>query len=180
MPKKRTSNRLDELFDDIKEEAADSTRKTSGKTLPIPAEKKTAPHAARPVAKPSKRASAFAQTSALPPLESVAIAQRGGANAPSSMSLAFQMDNRNWATLQVVDETTERAWDQNEQLLVKQVADQLSQALENARLFQETRSRAEDLAVLNEMGRELTTLLNVEAIAETIYKTGSDTYLCHQ
>ena len=55
-------------------------------------------------------------------------------------------------------------------LLVKQVADQLSLALENARLFQETQSRAEELSVLNEMGRELSTKLEAAAIAEVIYR----------
>ena len=86
------------------------------------------------------------------------------------MSLAFKTGQNNWATLQFVDETTPRSWSQDEQLLVKQVADQLSLALENARLFQETQSRAEELSVLNEMGRELSTKLEVSAIAEVIYR----------
>ena len=63
-----------------------------------------------------------------------------------------------------------RTWSQDEQLLVKQVADQLSLALENARLFQETQSRAEELSVLNEMGRELSTKLDPAAIAEVVYR----------
>jgi PAS domain S-box-containing protein len=170
MPKKRTSNRLDKLFDGIQEEVTVPAKKSGRKTTTQPIEKKSS---AKPVKTSVARASALAQTSALPPLESVAIAQRGGMDAPASMSLAFQIDNRNWATLQVVDDVATRSWDQNEQLLVRQVADQLSQALENARLFQETRSRADELAVLNEMGRELTTLLNIEEIAEAIYKYAS-------
>ena len=58
------------------------------------------------------------------------------------MSLAFQAGQNNWATLQVMDETEQRKWSDDDQLLVKQVADQLSLALENARLFQETQRRA--------------------------------------
>jgi len=54
------------------------------------------------------------------------------------MSLAFRTDENNWATLRVVDETEPRTWAMEEQMLVKQVTDQLSLALENARLFQET------------------------------------------
>src|SRR5687768_5328497 len=87
-----------------------------------------------------------------------------------ALSLAFQTGQNNWATLQVMDETALRVWSQEEQLLVKQVADQLSLALENARLFQETQSRAEELSVLNEMGRELSTKLEVSTIAEVIYR----------
>ena len=86
------------------------------------------------------------------------------------MSLAFQAGQDSWATLQVADETEERRWTQDEQLLVKQVADQLSLALENARLFQETQSHAEELAVLNEMGRELSTKLEMFAIADVVYR----------
>src|SRR5512144_3063301 len=88
----------------------------------------------------------------------------------STMSLAFQAGQDSWATLQVVDETEQHKWSQDEQLLVKQVADQLSLALENARLFQETQSRAEELSVLNEMGRELSTKLESTAIAEVVYR----------
>jgi PAS domain S-box-containing protein len=86
------------------------------------------------------------------------------------MSLAFQAGHNSWATLQVLDESEQRSWSQDEQLIVKQVADQLSLALENARLFQETQARAEELTVLNEMGRELSTKLDTTSIAEVIYR----------
>ncbi len=86
------------------------------------------------------------------------------------MSLAFQTGQNNWATLQVMDEKDERKWSQDELLLVKQVADQLSLALENATLFQETQSRAEELVVLNELGKELATKLDPKPIAEAVYK----------
>jgi hypothetical protein len=170
MPKKPTSNRLDDLFDGMQDESATPEKKSVKKTTVRPAEKK--PLAGIP-AKPATRASTPVQTRALPPLEAVSVAQHGGSGNPSSMSLAFQMDSRNWATLQVVDETAAREWDSDEQLLVKQVVDQLSQALENARLFQEIRSRAEELTVLNEMGSKLASLLSIEAIAEAIYTYAS-------
>ena len=50
---------------------------------------------------------------------------------------------------------------------------QLSLALENARLFQETQSRAEELAVLNEMGNELSAQLNINGIAGAVYRHAS-------
>ena len=86
------------------------------------------------------------------------------------MTLAFQAGQNSWATLQVMDEAEQRHWSQDEQLLVKQVTDQLSLALENARLFQETQRRAEELTVLNELGNELSTKLDPKGIAEVIYK----------
>jgi PAS domain S-box-containing protein len=173
MPKKPTSKRLDKLFEGMQDEQAKPKEKPKRKATPRPTEKKPAISAAFPAATRPIPYAALPQTRALPPLENAAITQRGGSGTPSSLSLAFQMDNRNWATLQVVDETAAREWDTDEQLLVKQVVDQLSQALESARLFQETRSRAEELSVLNEMGRELTSLFSVEAIAKTIHKYAS-------
>ena len=53
---------------------------------------------------------------------------------------------------------------------LNQVADQLSLALENAQLFQETQSRAEELVVLNELGKELATKLDPKPIAEAVYR----------
>jgi PAS domain S-box-containing protein len=51
--------------------------------------------------------------------------------------------------------------------LVELVSEQTAQALESARLFAESQSRARDLAVLNDMGRALTGTLDLEAIIES-------------
>ena len=154
MPKKKPiDKRLKNLFEDVKPEqapaefkpapakrATEEKRPSLAVTKPVTVEKRTA-EIASPVSAPS-----------------------------SALSLAFQAGQNSWATLQVVDETEQRAWSQDEQLLVKQVADQLSLALENARLFQETQARAEELSVLNEMGRELSAKLDPVAIAEVVYR----------
>ena len=154
MPKKKpVDRRLKNLFDDLRPEQS-------------PAEFKPAPtnraseekHLPLPESKPATRERQTVE-GASPVVET-----------PSALSLAFQAGQNSWATLQVVDESDGRSWSQDEQLLVKQVADQLSLALENARLFQETQSRAEELTVLNEMGRELSTKLDVNAIAEVVYR----------
>jgi len=154
MPKKKPiDRRLKNLFEDVKPEQT-------------PAEFKPAP---------SKRASEdkhLQQVEAKPfPKQSRTVEIASPWSKPSAaLSLAFQAGQNSWATLQVVDESEERAWSQDEQLLVKQVADQLSLALENARLFQETQARAEELSVLNEMGRELSTKLDPAAIAEIAHR----------
>jgi PAS domain S-box-containing protein len=58
-------------------------------------------------------------------------------NTTSSYAVNIQTGYQDWATLRVFDETNQRQWTSDEELLVKQVSDQLSLALENARLFQE-------------------------------------------
>jgi PAS domain S-box-containing protein len=152
MPKKKPiDKRLNKLFEDLTQAEAAQPKNASSKPAP------------------GKKALSATKVPDSQPTRPVERAKRAGSNE-TAMSLAFQTGQNNWATLQVVDETTPRSWSQDEQLLVKQVADQLSLALENARLFQETQSRAEELSVLNEMGRELSTKLEVSAIAEVIYR----------
>jgi len=154
MPKKKPiAKRLKNIFEDVKPEQA-------------PAELKPAASKRAPTQKTERQPDLKSVASATRPVELISQVKQ----TDSVMSLAFQAGQNSWATLQVLDETDQRKWSQDEQLLVKQVADQLSLALENARLFQETQSRAEELAVLNEMGRELSTKLEISSIAEVIYK----------
>ena len=70
--------------------------------------------------------------------------------APSNYSINFQTGQNEWSTLRVLDDTSNREWSVDEQLLIKQVVDQLALALENARLFQQTIERNEQLAALNQ------------------------------
>ncbi len=154
MPKKKPiAKRLKNLFEDVKPE------QTSAESKPAPVERASREKALQP-------AEVKQVTKVRAPVEVTGpISQQ-----ESTMSLVFQAGQNSWATLQVLDETEQRAWSQDEQLLVKQVADQLSLALENASLFQESQTRAEELSVLNEMGRELSTKLETTAIAEVIHR----------
>ncbi len=65
------------------------------------------------------------------------VATQENENTTSSYSINIQTGYQDWATLRVLDETNQREWTPDEELLVQQVSDQLSLALENARLFQE-------------------------------------------
>ncbi|MBK9927031.1 MAG: GAF domain-containing protein [Anaerolineales bacterium] len=85
-----------------------------------------------------------------------------------ALALAFKTGPENWATLQVLDETQEREWSEEDQLLVQQVTDQLSLALENARLFQETQRRAQEMTALAEVGREISATLDLKTVLERI------------
>lgn len=160
MSKKKISKRLEHLFEDVKKEEAKPVKPTKLKlTGSLTLSKPIAPARSRVSAQSPKP-----QQEERPPVTT------GVSDGAGAMSLAFQTDERNWATLRVVDETSPRAWEIEEQMLVKQVADQLSLALENARLFQETQKRAEELTVLNELGRELASQLDIHGIAESVYR----------
>ena len=112
MPKKQTSKRLDDLFEDLQDAKSKPSAREKRKPAPRPVEKKastaipTRPAAIRAPSRPAPEP----KPRALTPPEPAAITRRGGEGTPSSLSLAFQMDNRNWATLQVVDEAASRTW----------------------------------------------------------------------
>jgi PAS domain S-box-containing protein len=151
--KKPIDKRLKNLFEDVKPE------QTPAEIKPASAQHAPAEDISHPVlTRPGEAA------------RQIANASSNLTQTDSVMTLAFQAGQNSWATLQVMDEAEARTWTQDEQLLVKQVADQLSLALENARLFQETQARAEELAVLNEMGNELSTKLDPRGIADVIFK----------
>jgi PAS domain S-box-containing protein len=174
MSKKQIDNRLDKFFEKIKkEEAAPRKQKeTTSKDIKRQALKQSADNkpisAATPV---STRPRTRSLTGPLHPLKTLTTSSSAG--TPASMAMAFPLDNQSWATLQVIDENNQRTWDQEEQLLIKQVTDQLTLAIENAQLFQQSQERAEELAILNEMSRTLSSQLSIDSIAQTIYQYSS-------
>ena len=166
MPKKKKNNRLDNLFKEIDKEVntqADSSS-TNGK--------KSSKQTASVLSLPSENVSPEPLQSIDFPVASQEIPAILGESQPitAMLSTAFRTDKMNWATLKIVDESERQTWGNEEQLLVKQVADQLSLALENARLFEDAKKSAFELSVLNEFGSELATLEKIEQVAECVYK----------
>jgi len=158
MPKKKPiAKRLNQLFQDIKPEEAPAEPKRAPRKHPDDEGKFSKPVEITPVY-PSTR-----------PVEMVTRLSRA-----EPMSLAFQMGQNSWATLQVLDEEEGRRWTPDEQLLVKQVADQLSLALENAQLFQETQRRAQEMTALAEVGREISATLQLETVLDRIAMYAKD------
>jgi GAF domain-containing protein/DNA-binding response OmpR family regulator len=72
----------------------------------------------------------------------------------------------------VLDVQSDRvnAYDEESLSILQSIASQAGAAIDNARLFRQSQRQAEELAILNEMGRELTATLEPQAIAETIYR----------
>ncbi|MCP4543808.1 MAG: GAF domain-containing protein [Chloroflexi bacterium] len=65
------------------------------------------------------------------------------------------------------------AWDQEDEELLFTITDQMAVAIENARLFEESRSRAQEMTVLNELGQALTAHLSVEQVLHETYRQAS-------
>lgn len=165
MSKKKISKRLDKLFEDLDKEPEAKQVKGPEKTG-----KKGTEFNESAVSLPSigNGPESFSDVDLAtlvdkaPSLESIHL-------SPSTMlSTAFRTDENNWATLKVVDELGERTWGTEEQMLVKQVADQLSLALENARLFQEAQRRAREMTALAEVAREISATLELQGVLDRI------------
>jgi len=171
MSSKRILKRLDNLFDRIKLDEAGLPVEQSQEPQPMPTPQ---PPGIQPVNierhAPPPASFHTKMLSPLTPIETDTIVSQGTDIAPATMSLVFRNPEQDWSQLQVVSETPGKTWGQDEQLLVKQVVDQLTLALQNAQLFQQTERQNADLAVLNELGNELVTLLDRERILENVYK----------
>jgi PAS domain S-box-containing protein len=72
-----------------------------------------------------------------------------------------------------IQSEVEAAFSDEDIASLQTMADQLAVAIGNARLFEETQLRAEELAVLNEMSRVLPTVLDVGEIVQRTYRYAS-------
>jgi PAS domain S-box-containing protein len=150
MPKKKpVAKRLKKLFNNIVHEEPNAN-----------------PNARAPINAPVEQAA----TQAMPTVRRTHAMEtsRSVIQTDNALALAFQTGPNNWSTLQVLDETEDRKWSDEDQLLVKQVTDQLSLALENARLFQEAQRRAQEMTALAEVGREISATLELKTVLEKI------------
>lgn len=164
MSKKRLSSRLEGLFEEVETLEA----------RPRPAPRKPAKVTGLltpPGTSPLPRVKTGQTTPLSPEQPRVTDMSQRGAESAGVISLAFQQDEKTWSTLRVTDDSAARAWSGEEQLLVRQVADQLSLALENARLFQQTREaqgalerQNERLSAAAEIGRLVTSTLELDTI----------------
>ena len=71
------------------------------------------------------------------------------------------------------DKGKKPALSEDEVQLLATFMDQAAAALENARLYQESEVRAGELVILNEMGRTLTAVLDVNAVIDSLYQHAS-------
>lgn len=78
--------------------------------------------------------------------------------------------------VEILDNTSQRNWSEDERLLVEQVAHQLTLAIENAQHFKisqdalaETELSARELKLINDMTRDITAKMDLDSIYKSIY-----------
>lgn len=187
MPKKQKINkRLDDLFKDVQPEETPGKKRPKpkgGNEAPAPqvesspasprpragsidlaAESKPEPDAApKPAATPVKTKRRITGALTLPP--DLGSPQPGSGSAYST---TLQLGEDDWAILRMVDENQNRSFTTDEQMLIRQVTDQLSLALENARLFQETQRRAQELSIVNKVVSSVASSLDLQATLQSV------------
>ncbi len=136
MPKKpKIDKRLNKLFEDIQPETNVSKSKSRPKVKEEAPLSPPKPDQQKSESATTPRPTRKIHTSALVLPEKSSKPISG--DDPSVYSVNIQTGEQDWLTLRLLDETQGRTWSADEQLLIRQVTDQLSLALENARLFQE-------------------------------------------
>ena len=128
MPKKpKIDKRLNKLFEDIQPE----TNATGSKSSPKVG-KEAPPPAPNPVQKKSESAATPRATRKLHTAGLALPKAASGPNNtddPSVYSVNIPTGDQDWMTLRLLDETQGRTWTSDEQLLIRQVTDQLSPGL---------------------------------------------------
>lgn len=79
----------------------------------------------------------------------------GSVDVPAAIAVPFSLKADQLGLLEIIDDTPNRIWTEDERRLVEQVTDQLTLALENARLFNETRQRAQEMTNLYSVSQSL-------------------------
>ncbi len=91
----------------------------------------------------------------------------------AAMSVPMIWQTQSVGVLVLTRSQAGRPFSKQEQNLARLLSSQAAVALQNARLFEETRSRAEEVMVLNEMGRSLTSRLDIESVIHDLYRYAS-------
>ena len=181
---KKIDNRLNKLFDEIKntEEEKDSVSSESKPVKPAPvkaaavkpapvkpAPAKSAP--AKPVAvKPSEpitqpiHARPISPSAVEPRPNTITIQPGSAGSAESMVAIPFQT-GADWSMIELGADN-QHDWNEDEQSLVQQVADQLGLALNNARLFEETRKSAQQMAAVAEIATRISSILELQTLIE--------------
>ncbi len=91
-----------------------------------------------------------------------------GEPSKSSLFVPLIVGDRGTGVLSLHNLDREHAFSDSDVRLLTTLASSLSVALENARLFEETRQRAAELAIVNSVGQALADQLDLDALIETL------------
>ncbi len=148
------------------EVAAETPSPAEEEKQPLPAEKIQKPPSSELKLKPLREGTA--------PLKR-AIGFPASKRQPATLTAPIDFPDHVQGMLEIIDESPGRLWSDDDLIMVEQVADQLSLALENANLFQQTQDalsiaddQARRLALLNNMSAEISLAADLEEIYQIV------------
>lgn len=183
---KKIDNRLNKLFDEIKHNEEDTETEPAprpAKRAPVPPRPAPARREPPPSETPQTGEASKSETSrtaeapkrsihtrSLSPAVLEAHEKRRAAEADAAVpgnlvAIPFQA-GESWSMIQL-QQDSRREWNEDEQSLVRQVADQLGLALNNARLLQETQKRAQQMAAVAEIATRISSILELQTLLQT-------------
>jgi GAF domain-containing protein len=156
---KKIRSRLNKLFDEIKQ---------TEDTGPLPEKKESQPAPVLPTERSRQPLHTRSLSPDTLPVRPPITTTTPGAAGPSTLAIPFQAGNA-WNLIQL-EQDNKYEWQEDEQSLVRQVADQLGLALQNAQLYQETQKRASELATLNSIVQTVSEQIELKQVLETAYQ----------
>ncbi|MBN1179059.1 MAG: GAF domain-containing protein [Anaerolineae bacterium] len=96
-----------------------------------------------------------------------------GAGVRAALSVPIKLRDQVIGVIDIQETDMERRWSADDIHLAQTISDQMAQALENVRLFEDARVRAEELAALNDLSQTLATAMTVDDVLESAYKGSS-------
>jgi signal transduction histidine kinase/DNA-binding response OmpR family regulator len=175
MSSKRIQKRLDQLFIDIKQAGETSQQQQRGEPaapdlhvekVGTVQEKQTAPVQDLQPKNKGRRFQMGTRPLGPEPQEFMSLVQE---SEPTTITLPFRTGTDSWSVLEVINPTEKQAWNEDDKLLARQVTDQLSLALENALLLNETQQRNAELATLNEIIGAASRSLDLQQILDDVF-----------
>jgi signal transduction histidine kinase/DNA-binding response OmpR family regulator/HAMP domain-containing protein/putative methionine-R-sulfoxide reductase with GAF domain len=101
------------------------------------------------------------------------VAAKAPDNGRSTLAAPLRLRDQPIGVISVEDIDEAEAWSEDAIALVEEVSEQVAQALESARLFEEARTRAQQQSVLSDLGRALSAQLDVDEILVAAYRGAS-------
>jgi PAS domain S-box-containing protein len=157
---KKIRSRLDRLFTDIKDTGQEETASGDAREARV-----TAPHFAPAITHQTLPSNDALSPSALEFRPNIAVDELDPGSLSAFMSVPFQTGNE-WNLLQL-DNGVRQVWQEEDQNLVKQIADQLGLALQNAQLLGETQKTAQRLEAVAEIASNVSSILELQPLLET-------------
>jgi len=103
------------------------------------------------------------------------LSENGTTGSPAALAVPVDLQQQSLGILEIIDDSPDRTWSDEDQILVEQVANQLALALENARLFQETQVSLSRTEALYNVGQAAIGFENLEELLQGVVNTLANT-----